>query len=170
MLDLVKAFETVPHYILVQVAIELGYPLVLLRLCLTSYRLKRSIGIEGVYSKLVVATRGITAGSGTAATELKLLLLPLMKLLEVQWANSLVAKVYVDDLTLIVRGYIAKVAEILSDVLNFVIDHLQHFLKMKVSKEKSNVVSNKAALALAIADRAVDKIVKAASHAKKNGG
>ena len=30
--DLVKAFETVPHYILVQVAIELGYPLVLLRL------------------------------------------------------------------------------------------------------------------------------------------
>ena len=41
LLDLVKAFETVPHYILVQLAIELGHPLVLLRLCLASHRLKR---------------------------------------------------------------------------------------------------------------------------------
>ena len=52
----------------------------------------------------MVATRGITAGSGTVATELKLLLLPLMKMLELQWSKALVAKVYVDDLTLIVRG------------------------------------------------------------------
>ena len=108
-----------------------------------------------MYSKLVVATRGITAGSGTAATELKLLLLPLMKLLDLQWAKTLVAKVYVDDLTLIVRGSISRVAEILSDVLNFVIDHLQNNLKMQVSKEKSNVVSNKAALAFAIADSSI---------------
>ena len=38
LLDLVKAFETVPHHILVSIAIELGYPLSLLRLCLASYR------------------------------------------------------------------------------------------------------------------------------------
>ena len=119
-----------------------------------------------MYSKLVVATRGITAGSDTAATELKLLLLPLMKLLDLQWARTLTAKVYVDDLTLIVRGPIARVVEILSDVLNFVIDHLQNFLKMQVSKEKSNVVSNKVSLAVAVAERVVDKIVKAAAHAK----
>ena len=104
LLDLVKAFETVPHHVLVQIAIELGYPLVILRLCLASYRLKRTIGVEGMFSDTVVATRGITAGSGTAATELKLLLLPLMKLLQLQWARVLVAKVYVDDLTLIVHG------------------------------------------------------------------
>jgi len=41
LLDLVKAFETVPHHILVSIAIQLGYPLSLLRLCLASYRLKR---------------------------------------------------------------------------------------------------------------------------------
>ena len=105
LLDLVKAFETVPHHILVQIALEMGYPLVLLRLCLASYRIKRSIGIEGVYSKTVVATRGIIAGSGTATTELKLLLLPLMKMQKQQWANSLIAKVYVDDLTLIIREF-----------------------------------------------------------------
>ena len=89
-----------------------------------------------MYSKLIVATRGIIVGSGIAATELKLLLLPLMKLLDLQWSKSLVAKVYVDDLTLIVRAPIARVAEILSDVLNFVIDHLQNFLKMQFAERK----------------------------------
>ena len=78
LLDLVKAFETVPHHILVAIARELGYPLPLLRLCLASYRLKRSIGVEGVFSKTVTATRGITAGVGFATLELRLLLLRLM--------------------------------------------------------------------------------------------
>ena len=33
LLDLVKAFETVPHFILAALAHECGYPLVILRLC-----------------------------------------------------------------------------------------------------------------------------------------
>ena len=107
----------------------------LLRLCLASYRIKRSIGIEGVYSNTVVATRGITAGSGTATTELKLLLLPLMRMLKQQWANSLIAKVYVGDLTPIMRGIAGAVVDGLADVLNFVLGHLQETLKMQVSKE-----------------------------------
>ena len=166
LLDLVKAFETVPHHILVAIAIQLGYPLVLLRLCLASYRIKRTIGIEGVYSKTVVATRGITAGSGTAATELKLLLLPLMKMLQQQWAKTLVAKVYVDDLTLLVRGSAGRVLDGLSDILNFVIDHIQNDLEMIVSTEKSTVVASKPSLAVAVAERVVDNIVKPAAHAK----
>ena len=76
-------------------------------------------------SKTVIATRGITAGSGTAATELKLLLLPLMRLLELQWSKVLVAKVYVDDLTLIVRGERQMVVTKLSVILNFVVGHLE---------------------------------------------
>ena len=75
LLDLVKAFETVPHHILVGIAIELGYPLVLLRLCLASYRLRRTIGIDGAYSKMVRACRGITAGSGFATSEMRLVLI-----------------------------------------------------------------------------------------------
>ena len=89
-----------------------------------------------------------------------------MKLLHLQWARTLIAKVYVDDLTLIVRGPIARVAQILSDVLNFVIDHLQNNLHMQVSKQKSNVVASKPAIGLAIANKVVDNIVKAAAHAK----
>ena len=75
LLDLVKAFESVPHAVLAAAARKLGYPLVLLRLCLARYRLKRTIGVDGVYSKEIVATRGITAGSGIVTTELRLLML-----------------------------------------------------------------------------------------------
>ena len=80
LLDLVKAFETVPHAILVILAREKGYSMLLLRLSISAYRLMRVIGLEGAYSCKLVATRGITAGSGFATAELKALLLTLMEL------------------------------------------------------------------------------------------
>ena len=73
LVDLVKAFETVPHYVLAACALALGYPLIILRLCIDAYRCPRTIGIDGVYSREIVAARGITAGSGTATSELRLL-------------------------------------------------------------------------------------------------
>ena len=66
LLDLVKAFETVPHWVLVEAAKLNGYPMVILQLSLAAYRLARSIGVDGVYSRLIIATRGITARSGFA--------------------------------------------------------------------------------------------------------
>ena len=104
LLDLVKAFETVPHFILAALAHECGYPLVILRFCLAAYSLQRSVGVDGVYSKLVVATRGITVGAGMATTELTLLLPPMMNKLQERWACKLVAKLYVDDLTIEALG------------------------------------------------------------------
>ena len=56
LLDLVKAFETVPHWVLVEAAKFKGYPGVILQLSLAAYRLKRSIGVDGVYSRTIVAT------------------------------------------------------------------------------------------------------------------
>ena len=78
LMDLVKAFETVPHHMLVEAAKLRGYPLRLLRLSLQAYRLQRVVGIDGAYSKRIRATRGTTAGSGSATTELKALLLDLV--------------------------------------------------------------------------------------------
>ena len=57
----------------------------LLRLSLASYRLPRTIGVDGVHSQKLVATRGIVAGSGFATTELRLLLLGLIKDLLAKW-------------------------------------------------------------------------------------
>ena len=66
LLDLVKAFETVPHEVLARAAERAGYNMVILRLSLAAYRLLRVLSIEGVFSRLIKATRGITAGSGFA--------------------------------------------------------------------------------------------------------
>ena len=79
LLDLTKAFEMVSHAKLVQAAKKRGYPLSLLRMSLEAYRLNRTVGIDGVYSRIVEPTRGITAGSGFATTELRLLLLDVME-------------------------------------------------------------------------------------------
>ena len=48
LLDLVKAFETVPHHILVVAAAARGYPVVISRLTLAAYRLARSVSVDGV--------------------------------------------------------------------------------------------------------------------------
>ena len=74
LLDMTKAFETIPHGKLVATAHKFGYNLALLRLSLASYRLPRTIGCDGVQSAYLQATRGITAGSGFATTELRILM------------------------------------------------------------------------------------------------
>ena len=98
LIDLVKAFETVPHYVLATAAKAKGYPTVLLRLCLAAYRAPRTIGVDGIYSRETVATREITAGSGTATSELRVLLLEMMCELGDRWSLKLTVKLYVDDL------------------------------------------------------------------------
>ena len=89
-----------------------------------------------------------------------------MKLLHLQWPKILVAKVYVDDLTLIVRGMRDMMVNKLARIMNFVIAHLEGDLEMQVSKEKSKVIASKPCLALAIAQQVNNGVVKAASHAK----
>ena len=79
LLDMVKAFEMIPHHLIVLACPEYGYPLFILRLSLASYRLPRALGISGVYSILVVAICGIIAGSGFAASELKSLMLKVVR-------------------------------------------------------------------------------------------
>ena len=98
LLDLAKAFERVPHDLLVQEARAVGYPLPLLRLSLAAYALPRTVAIGGTYSSLVTATRGITAGSGTATTELRVLLLRLLDRIAKKYP-SLLMSVYVDDVS-----------------------------------------------------------------------
>ena len=74
-MDLVKAFERVPYWLLVQEAIALAYPLWLLKLSIATYQLPRTLRVGTVYSELLVAVRGITAGSGLATTEMRLCML-----------------------------------------------------------------------------------------------
>ena len=110
LLDLVKAFEMVSHAELARAARKHGFSLKVLRLSLAAYRIALSIGIDEVYSDTVTACRGITAGSGFATTELRLLLTDLMFDLRHLWPASL--KLYVDDLTIAAQGTPAEVTKV----------------------------------------------------------
>ena len=169
LLDLVKAFETVPHYVLVAAARAKGYPIAILKLSIAAYRLGRAIGIEGVFSRLIVASRGITAGSGFATAELKVLLQDTMEELHSRWAVQLTVKLFVDDLTLSACGSPQALVALMVKVLNFVVYQLEQVLKMQVSGTKSKILAGRPALAEAVASRLAYKKVSVARHAKLLG-
>jgi hypothetical protein len=168
-LDLVKAFETVPHEVLVQAAIDKGYPLVLLRLSLAAYRLRRTVGIDGVFSRTIIATRGITAGGGFATTELRVLLIGLVESLHIRWTCVIIIRLYVDDLTLAVCGLPKFVVATMAAVIDYTVHWLEDLLLMEVSAKKSRVVASKPALAAAIVERTKTCKVSPTCHLKLLG-
>lgn len=103
LVDIMKAFEKVPHHRVAEAAATRGYPLRVLRLSLNKYRMARTIVIDGVCSRTVTAAQGITAGSGFASEELCCLLLYVMDELEEQLPSA-VGSLDVDDATLEAEG------------------------------------------------------------------
>ena len=169
LLDLIKAFETVPHAVLVAVARHLNYPIRLLKLSIAAYRLRRSVGIDGAYSATVQATRGITAGSGFATTELRVLLLDLVVLLKARWPIILTIKLYVDDLTLAACGLPQKVIKTLAAAVDFAVEYLEGSLRMAVSSKKSKVLASRPAIAEAVLEAASSSRTSTTTRAKLLG-
>ena len=147
----------------------LGYPLVLLRLSIDAYRCPRTIGIDGVYSREIVATRGITAGSGTATTELRILLQEMMVEIGDRWSLKLTVKLYVDDLTLAACGLAADIIRLMIEAVDFVVDWLENILTVQVSANKSQLLASKPSIAVAIADGIASHKLTAVSFAKLLG-
>jgi len=163
LLDLVKAFETVPHWVLAEAARRAGYNMAILRLSLAAYRLWRVLSIEGIFSRRVRATRGITAGSGFATGELKVLLLDLMRALQTFWPFDLQVKLFVDDLTLAAAGSPSWLIRLLIKVTDFVVDWLERRLRMTVSDTKSKVIASDPKIAQCIAEGTKSRKIKATS-------
>ena len=169
LLDLVKAFETVPHDVIAAAARVRGYPLCILRLSLAAHRLRRSLGVDGVYSRLIRATRGITDGSGLATTELRVMLTGTMEELQERWAGLLTLKLFVDDLTIAACGLPKVVVATLVSALDFGIGRLEGDFRMEVSAKKSKLVAGRPALAEAVASRLTAKRIGTATGAKLLG-
>ena len=150
LLDLVKCFETVPHAELVHAARARGVSLILLRLSISAYRLARALGIEGVFSRCVIATRSITAGSGFATTELRVLLFDLILEVQQRWSPTLMTTTFVDDLTLSASGTPVVIVKLMLRALTFVMHVLQERLKMQVSTKKSLALSGRPTLSKAL--------------------
>lgn len=73
LVDLVKAYERIPHWVLLREAKRLGYPIWLLQLSVATCRLLRAIRTDSAVSLTILAIEGIVAGSGAATTEMRLL-------------------------------------------------------------------------------------------------
>lgn len=78
LLDLVKAFERIPHDRLLHEARLLGYLGWLIRLAVATYRLQRVVPVGDALSQMVTAVQGITAGSASATTEMRVMMIRLV--------------------------------------------------------------------------------------------
>ncbi len=109
LLGLVKAFERIPHHVVVREAIRHGYPIWLVRLSLATYRLQRVVRVGNAVSCTMVATRGITAGSGFATTELRVIMITIVDAACI--AHPCCSPtVYVDDVAIEAVGTAAMLA------------------------------------------------------------
>ena len=96
-----------------------------------------------MYSRLLVAIRGITAGSGFATTELKVMMIDLVNMLQGRWASMLTTKVFVDDLTLAVTGWPKYVMGTFAVVSDFVVEAMEDGMRTQVSAKKSRAIASK---------------------------
>ena len=75
LLDLVKAFDRIPYWFLLEQALECGFDVCLLVFSIAAYRLARVFGVDGVFSCKMWASRGITAGPVVATIEMRLVMI-----------------------------------------------------------------------------------------------
>jgi len=145
LLDLIKAFDSVPFDWLAGQAAKAGYNLTVLRLSIAAYLLARVIDIEGCCSKAVWASRGLTAGSVLATIELRVLLL---EAADTMVSASLYCRLtlYVDDATIETVCTVARVVDTHVDSVRRFVEAL-HRMRMKFSDTKNVVCASANALA-----------------------
>ena len=168
LLDLVKAYETIPHQRILEAAKKHSYNLWVLRLSLKAYRAPRTIVVDGVCSSPVVAAQVITAGSGSATEELACLLIDVCEELLENYPTLDLTE-YVDDLTLGQAGPEWFVSDILASATEFVIDILQNRLELTVSATKSAVLASSHKLSKSISAKVTSVKVVATKPAKMLG-
>ena len=169
LLDLVKAFERIPHHLVAKAAKKLGYCLCTLRLSLAAYRLPRVLGADGAFSRLVTAVLGITAGAGHATLELRLIMHEVVTDTLSRWP-LLSITLYVDDATLeAVHSSRTVVLAVVAAATDYVVNWLQQTLQLEVSVKKSVVVGSSHRLAADIATASRTRTLTATRSTKLLG-
>ena len=140
LLDLVKAFDRVPLWLLVREAIALGYPLKMLRLSIAAYQLKRVIRVGAVVSRFVSAVTGITAGSGFATSEMRLVMIRVIDRALTLYP-TIMPTLFVDDLA----AAVCAPTKLAIDQMGGFIEYVAEFIVytgQALSPTKSNVTAS----------------------------
>lgn len=115
-------------------AIALGYPLWFIRVSLQAYKLKRVIKVWKVVSKEAQAFRGITAGSGTVTTEMRLVMIRII-LRAINARPTVVPSCFVDDLSAEMTG---PDEHILRELAGFIRHVANSFTEAELELPKTN--------------------------------
>ena len=152
LLDLVKCYEKVLHWVLIRGAKEHGFPLVVVRLCLAVYAGPRAISAAGCVSSVVNLGTSIVAGCGFATTLLKVVLIRCFDAAQLAFPEvSYFA--YVDDSDLDIEGDPERIEGNLPGATKFVVHYLENVLHCPVSREKSVCLASTAGLRRSLALR-----------------
>ena len=139
--DLLKCYELVGHNFLQIAAMKYQYPVAILRVCIALYRAPRRILLNGLVSRPITPTRGILAGVSTATSELRLVLLDMVKG-HVQSHPCVALNVFVDNIVLdstsdsrtdVVENIKAAADDLLVELTR---------INLTVAKQKAAVISN----------------------------
>ena len=167
LLDLVKAFERIPHWVLVREAKRLGYPLWLIRLSLATYRLERVLRVGQAISNPINATRGITAGSGLATSEMRLVMIDIVDQ-ALRAYPSVTPTLFVDDLSAESVAVERHIKHNLVGFVRMVCDRIKAD-GMEVSSTKSVCTASSERLGQELADQLVQNGVRFALKTKSLG-
>ncbi len=150
LLDLVKAFDKVPHHHVVEAARRHGLNLWVVRMSILTYRMTRFLGIDGVFSRGVLATRSLTAGSSFATAELRAILITVGDAALAR-APEVTLSFFVDDITIeYEHGDELAVLTVIAESTDWFVGALQDTLHMEVSATKSVAVAGRCRLARSI--------------------
>ena len=167
LLDLIKAFDSVPFDCLAECAQQAGYNLYMLRLSISAYLLGRVLVVEGCCSKAILAMRGLTAGSVMATIELRVLL--------IKAADRMVAAAIYSRLTLFVDD---STVETVCTCLSVVSEHAKAMnqfvsdlkeLRLDFSLTKNVTCASTNALAAEANGKLVGLTIKVASRVASLG-
>ena len=85
-------------------------------------------------------------------------MLDLINALQARWANIIITKVFVDDLTLSIADLPEKIIRELAQAIDFAVHILEDSMRMLVSATKSEVVASKPSIAQAVVEHTANDL------------
>ena len=141
LIDIVKFYEQIPHDILLQEAIAVGFPLPVLRVVLSAYSGFRTLVLEGVSSAPARASRSILAGCFAAVSLGKVIMMRTLDRVTCLW-SGIRLRVVVDDVSVQGVSTAARLPKLLVDAVSKLAFELQGRLKLPVSEAKTKVLGS----------------------------